>query len=167
MTSPPRRRTWVWFFAVLIVLTIIASVIPLIVVPQLHGLVPVTPALLRDARAAWERNGPLDYDLEYQKKGSVANTFVVQVRNRQAVSVLMDGQPIEPRLYRYHTMEALVDDLERFLDLASKPDSPAAILQARFHPIDGHLVRYLYSVPTTRQQIEVSVKLRPVNGRGG
>jgi len=154
------KRNWLWFYAVLGVLAVAAIVIPFFVMPMIHGLEPLTPDKLQAARKMWDRYGPRDYDMEYRKKGSVSGTFVVQVRDGEAVSVTMDGRPIDPAGYRYHTMPVLVDDLERFLEMAKKPDSPPVILRARFDPQDGHLLKYIYSVPGTSQQIEVSVRLR-------
>jgi hypothetical protein len=159
-TQPrPRRKTWLWFFAILGGLAIAAIIIPFIVGP-VHGLQPVTPEDIKTARQLWERLGPRDYDMEYRKEGSVKGTFDVQVRNGKAVSVTMDGQPLPPEQFHYHTIPALMDDLETFVDLAGKPGNPPVYLRARFDPQDGQLIRYIYAVPGTAQQIKVSVRLR-------
>ena len=167
MTTQPRRRTWVWFFVALGLLSVAAIVIPLVAVPLVHGLVPVTRENLQAARQLWERNGPPDYDMVYAKKGSVSGEFKIQVRNGQAVSVVMDDVPLDrsnnPRLYDFQTMTAMFDDLERFLELSGKPGSPPVLLRARFDPVDGHIIRYIYSVPGTPQQIQVSVRLQRVD----
>src|SRR5438105_3552109 len=70
MASEPRKRTWVWFFGVLAVLSLAAIIVPLVVVPMVHGLVPVTRENFDAARQRWERSGIRDYDLDYRKKGS-------------------------------------------------------------------------------------------------
>jgi hypothetical protein len=163
MTSPQRRSTWIWFYAVLGLLAVAAIVVPLVTIPLVHGLEPVTLERLQLARQMWDRAGPRDYDMEYRKQGSLTGTFAVQVRNGRAVSVLMDGQALPARELPYHTMPVMFDDLERLLELAQKPAAAGTILRARFDPKDGRLVRYIYSYTTgtSRMQIEVSVKLRP------
>ena len=167
MTSPPRSRTWIWFFAVLGILAAVAIIIPLFVVPSVHGLVSVTPENLKAARQLWEKNGPRDYDMEYGKKGSVSGRFKVQVRDGKAVSVIMDDHPLDrstnERLYDFQTMTAIFDDLERFVEQASKPGAPPAIIRARFDPVDGHIIRYIYSATGTPQKVEVSVRLQRVD----
>lgn len=163
MPPPRRTRNWLWFFGVLGILAVAAILIPILVVPAVHGLVPVTPETLRAARQVWERSGPRDYDMEYGKKGSVSGRFKVQVRDGKAVSVVMDDHPLDrtnnERLYDYQTMTAMFDDLERFVEQASKPGAPPTIIRARFDPVDGHIIRYIYSVTGTPQKIEVSVRL--------
>jgi Family of unknown function (DUF6174) len=165
-TQPRRRRIWVWFFVLLGILTVAGVIIPLIAVPLVHGLVPVTRENLQAARQLWEQKGPRDYDMEYQKQGAVKDSFNVQVRNGKAVSVVMNNEPLDPnkdpRLFEYQTMTAMFDDLERFVELASKPDSPQTMLRARFDPVDGHIIRYIYSVTGTPQQIQISVRLQRV-----
>jgi hypothetical protein len=164
MMSQPRRRTWVWFFVALALLAVAAIIIPLIAVPMVHGLVPVTRENLQAARTLWERNGLRDYDMEYRKKGSVGGEFKVQVRNGQGVSVLMDNQPLDrssnPNAFDFHTMTALFKDLERLLEMSEKPGASPVVLRARFDPVDGHIIRYIYSVNGTPQQIQVSVRLQ-------
>jgi hypothetical protein len=163
MAPQPRSRTWIWFFAVLSVLSLAAIIIPLVVVPAVHGLVPVTRENLQAARQLWERHGSRDYDMEYGKKGSVSGRFKVQVRGGKAVSVIMDDHPLDrssnDRLYDYQTMAAMFDDLENFVEQAGKAGAPPTVLRARFDPVDGHIIRYIYSVTGTPQKIEVSVRL--------
>ncbi len=168
MTAKPqavKRRAWLWFFAVLGALTAVALAIPKIVGP-LHGLQTLTPEMMKAAQQLWETKGPRDYDLEYQKKGSVSGKVSVQVRHGKVISGTVDGQPLEPRLYSYHTMTAILDDLERFLELSRKPDSPPTVLKAQFNATTGHLVRYVYVVSSKDQRIELTVQLQPLDGEG-
>ena len=160
--APKRSRTWFWFFVVLAVLTGFALILPIVVLPRLHGLEPVTAADLAAARARWTQNGPRDYDLEYRKRGAATGTFTVRVRDGKPAAVLMDGQPLDrssnPKLYDYYTIPGVFNDVERFLELAEKPGAEPVILRARFDPVDGHITRYLYSAPN--QKVEVSIQLR-------
>jgi hypothetical protein len=160
MASPGPKRNWLWFYCVLAFLAVTAILVPLVIAPMVHGLRPVTAETIQAARELWAHHGPRDYDMEYKKKGSVNGTFQVQVRDGKATSVTMDGRPLDPAQFHYHTMPALIDDLEVFFDLAQKPGSSPVTLRARFDPQDGHLLRYIYSKSGTPQQIEVSVRLR-------
>lgn len=164
MTSQPRRRSWVWFFVALGVLAAAAIVVPLVAVPMVHGLVPVTRENLESARKLWEHTGLRDYDMEYRTKGSVSNGFKIQVRDGKVVSVLMDDQPLDrnnsPTAFDDQTMTVMFKHLERFLQLAEKADGPPVVLQARFDPVDGHIIRYIYRATDTSQPIQVSVRLQ-------
>src|SRR5262249_50398272 len=111
MTAGASKRNWLWFYCVLGALAVIAVLIPLVIAPMVHGLKPVTAETLKAARDLWELRGPRNYDMEYKKNGSVKGTFVVQVRDGKAVSVTMDGQPLDPVQFHYHTMPALIEDL--------------------------------------------------------
>lgn len=169
MTAKPqavKRRTWLWFFAILGALTAVGSLLPRFIGPMFHGLQPLTPEMMKAAQELWEQKGPRDYDLEYQKKGSVGGKFSVRVRQGKVVSGMADGQPLEPRLYSYHTMTAILDDLERFLELSRKPGSRPTVLKAQFNAGTGHLVRYVYVVSGTDQKIELTVQLQPLAADG-
>ena len=153
-----KRRTWVWFFVVLGILAVAAVVIPLFVVPMVQ-LKTVTIADIAAARKLWEQKGPRDYDMTLRKRGSVTGTFEVQVRSGQVVAVTMDGQPLPARQYADYSMPAVIDDLERFVELAASPSAGPVLLRARFDPQDGHLIRYVRKDDQSGT-LEVSVKLR-------
>lgn len=157
-----KRRTWVWFFVVLGVLAVAVVVIPFFVVPMVQ-LKSVTMEDINAARKVWAKNGPRDYDMTLRKRGSIAGNFEVQVRSGQAVAVAMDGQALPPRQYGDYTMPALMDDLERFVQLANDPAEGSLILRARFDAQDGHLIRYVRK-DTQSRTLEVSVKLRRLDG---
>jgi hypothetical protein len=107
---------------------------------------------------------PADYDLEYTMQGSTNGTFKVEVRGGKVVSATLDGRELERRLYAAHDMTGLYDDLERFLEIDSKPDSPRAFVVATFDTVDGHLLHYVRSVSATRQRVEITVGLKRVAG---
>jgi hypothetical protein len=154
---PRRGRGWIWFFAVLGILAVLAITIP--IVYNLRQQLKLED--LEAARALWQQKRPSDYDLTYTKRGSVTGTFVVRVRAGQVVDVTMDGQPVEERLYRSLDMTALLEDLEEFLRLDARPGSPRAFNQAVFDPADGHLIRYVRSVTRPRQRLEILARLEP------
>src|SRR5262245_26823019 len=86
--SPRHGRGWIWFFAVLAALVVLALGIQWWWQARKQRL---TPEQLAEARALWKAQRPRDYDLEYTKKGAVTGTFVVQVRRGQVVSATLDG----------------------------------------------------------------------------
>src|SRR6266851_2006146 len=90
-----RRRGWIWFFLVLVVLTVIA----ITVLVGYKRSFQLTAEKLAEARALWKVNGPADYDLDYEiKKLDGKETYTVQVRVGKAVSATCNGQPLDERL---------------------------------------------------------------------
>src|SRR5207302_4370968 len=118
----------------------------------------LTREQLYAARVDWQRHGPANYDLEYVKEGSVTGTYDVQVRKGKVVAATLDGRPLEPRLYPTCDMNALFDDIERFLDLDAEPGSPRAYNVATFDVQDGHLLRYIRTVSATWQRLHSRLK---------
>lgn len=87
----------------------------------------------------------------------MTGTYRVQVRKGKVVAATLDGRPLEPRLYPTCDMNALFDDIERFLDLDAQPGSPRAYNVATFDVHDGHLLRYIRSVSATGQRLDIRV----------
>ncbi len=154
-----RGRGWIWFFAVLACLVVLALGLQWWYSQKQR----LTPQQLADARALWRVHRPTAYDLEYTKKGNATGTFVVQVRQGKVVSATLDGQQLEARLYSSSDMEGLFDDLERFLEIDSSPGNPRTFTTATFDPQDGHLIRYIRSVMSQRWRVQIDVRLRPLS----
>jgi Family of unknown function (DUF6174) len=166
VTERKRNRGWIWYFAILVVLTVVAITI-LFVYNQGQQL---RPEKLEAARKLWEEKRPADYVLTYTKKGDASGTFVVTVRQGKVVSVIMREevkkenevqvveQPLEQRLYHTYDMEGLFDNIERFLELAAKKDSPRVYLFARFDPKNGQLLKFARRVMGTAQHVEIDVE---------
>jgi hypothetical protein len=162
--QPRRNRNWLWFFLVLALLAAVAVGIPLFYEP----LEPLTIDRLRQARALWEQHRPPNYRLEYTKQGNARGTFVITVRDGKVKSVTLqtEGPPIElePRLYDIHDMTGLLDDIETLLKRDAQPNAPAATNRGRFSPEDGHLVRFVRSVPAENYKLGIRVKELKVLG---
>ncbi len=65
--SVPVRRTsrhWVWYFAVLAVMSATAIILPIVYNLSLQ----LRPDELAAARQRWKANGSRDYDLQFQEK---------------------------------------------------------------------------------------------------
>lgn len=155
---PRSRRAWVWIFVGIGLLTALAIGVQL----WFNLRQQLTLERLEAARALWRQAGPSSYDLEYTKRGSATGTIVVQVRKGRVLSATLDGQPLEPRLYPYYDMAGLFDDIGRFLEIDTAPGSPRTFTKALFDPVDGHLIHYIRSVTSTRQRLEINVRLRPL-----
>lgn len=153
----PRRRNWIWFFALLAVLTVTA-----ISVQVWYNISQqLTPEQLEAAVARWKEKGPHDYEMEYTiRKMDDVETYAVQARKGKVISVTRNGQPVEERLYRYSEMPALFGFIEDFLrqDMAdSQQGKRRTYATASFDPEDGHLLRYVRSVLSSRERVEIYV----------
>src|SRR5947209_7738541 len=93
LISKRTSRSWVWFFAVLAVLAVLAvgTLIAYNAGQQLK------PEQLAAARALWKEKGPADYNLEYsiQKQESELEHWAVEVRGGKVVAVALNDRPLE------------------------------------------------------------------------
>lgn len=158
--SPGRNRGWVWFFVLLVILTLGGITLNW----WYNARQQLTLDRLAAARALWEQKGPRDYDLRWTKQINNVETLDVRVRGGKVVAVTLDGRPLEERLYPYYDMNGLFDFLEQFLHRDTQPDSPRAFAVATFHREDGHLLRYVRSVSATRERVAITTQLRPISG---
>jgi hypothetical protein len=143
-----------WFFAVLTILTITAIVLQVWYNKHLE----LTAERLAEARGLWNANGPANYDMQYVIRTlDSIETFDVEVRNKKAIAVVCNGQPLEERLYRYSEMPALFGYIEGFLDQDSEPGRPRTLAKATFDVHDGHLLHYVRSVASKRERQEISI----------
>jgi hypothetical protein len=161
----PRTRShgWVWFFAIVALLTVTAIII-LGVFKYRFRLEPLTRERLDAARKLWDEHGPRDYDLRYTtvKTGST-EVYTVRVRAGEVVYAEPDPRPLA-RKRDYYGMPSLFRYLDEFLKEDARPGRPRAESLAAFDTHDGHLVRYVRRVPDTGQKLEISVdEFEPVS----
>jgi hypothetical protein len=161
----PRSRVWIGVYVVLGLLGLAALIVPFVLMPIVYQRQQLQREALEAARKRWEEKGPRDYRLEYTKRGSARGTYVVWVKNGQVVAVLEkqdenqpdeSGRRLEPRLHLYYGMPALLDDIERFLQLQD-----GARLVAAFDPADGHLTWFSRMAPGGESLIIEHVYLQP------
>jgi len=155
-TERRRSRGWLWFFVILIALTITSITVQI----SFNLSQQLTQQKLEAARAHWREAGPRDYDLEYtiEKIGS-KETFQVQVRDSKVVASTRDGQPEEPRLFRYRDMLYLFTLMEDFLEHDTQPGMPRTFASAIFDQADSHVIRYVRSVKSTLERQEIKTRL--------
>src|SRR5262249_4945104 len=127
MSAPQQSYRWVWYFVVLVILTVAACTI--LVWYNLRQQLKKED--LQKAREQWERDRPLNYVLHYTKSVSASGIFNVEVLNRKATSVSWDGRkitknnkPIDPSRYPRYDMSALMDDIETFMEEDAEPGQP-------------------------------------------
>jgi len=160
VTPPGGRRAWIWYFVLLAVLTV-TSITVLI---RFNLGQQLTLAKLEEARARWEAKGPKNYDMELQKRGSVEETRRVEVREGKVVWAIVNGRPLEARLFAYSDVPALFDEIEDFLKLDSEHGKPRTFCTAAFDAQDGHLIHFVRRVMGRTERIEITVKLQPATG---
>src|SRR5262245_3537490 len=136
MTAARKNRGWLWYFVIVLVLAIAATV--------WLGVFNLRQQLQREqldaARKLWEKNGPKDYRFLYTTRRNDeprVDRFVVVVRNGKVISVtLNDVVQIEERSLRYHSMPALFDSIETFLVLDADPKRPRTHARGLFDAKD-------------------------------
>lgn len=158
--APKKSRSWLWYFAFLVAATMAATTT--MIVYNLRQ--QLTPQQLQEAIGRWQKNKPADYDMEYSKQsGSTVETYYVQVRGGKVTRVDMrtgqakDVEPLEERLYPYHSVDALFGFMNDFLAQDARPGRPKAFVRAVFADEDGHPMRYVRSVSATRERVEIIV----------
>src|SRR6476660_6753191 len=158
-TPPKKNRKWIWYFAVLTVLTIIATATLAIynIYQQLK------PEKLDAAIALWKEKGPKDYVLIYTAKTKDHSAdrddhYVVKVKDGRAYEVLINGLAAEERQLAYYGMPRLLQYLERFMEIDAEPGRPKTFLRGDFNAKTGALVRYVRRVMGTRQRLEINVE---------
>lgn len=159
MEPRPANRNWIWYFAVVGVL----AVVFVVVLARYNISQQLSADKLAAAKALWDRDKPRDYDLEYTQAGDAAETRRVKVRGGKVVSVVRDGELLEPRFYAYSDMDAWFGFLEDYVKEDAEPGKPRVYSVATFDPEDGHIVRYVRRVMGTTQRLEVNFQLRRVS----
>jgi hypothetical protein len=177
--SPPARRGWLAYFAVLGVLGLAALVIPI-----LYNLgLQLTPEQEARARALWRSAAPADYDLTMgllTTRGGeeTRDEYRVAVRGGRTVLVGLNGWLLhaDPSL-AVPAGTALLgmppEDLHRFgvnalfadIEAALKHDAASGgrdYLTVTFDPRDGHPIRYVHRIRGTREQVEWMLRLTRV-----
>jgi hypothetical protein len=139
-----KNHGWIWFFVVVFGLGV-AAMASLIVYNLNQQL---KPEQLQAARHLWKEKGWRSYQLTYTiKRGIEASTdsYVVRVRNGKVVSSTVNGLPEEKRLFGARGMEAMFDDIERFLELGAKPGQ-RIFMRAFFDQNTGAVKWYVRNV---------------------
>jgi hypothetical protein len=180
--APARKpnRSWVWFF-----LLLAAAGAGAVVVPIVYNLrQQLRPEQLADARARWEKAGPLDYDLVWEAKQDRdprPTEYHVIVRGGHVCAVSENGHltladesaaplggavgPTLAALERVprheltgYTVEAQFREMEENLKKSAESGGKD-FATASFDSRDGHPIHYIYRVKRSSQRLEWNIRL--------
>jgi hypothetical protein len=159
MDAPLKTHSWIWYFSVLAILTIIATAT--LAIYNLRQ--QLKPEQLDAAIALWAAKGPKDYVLVYTAKkteisGEMDDHYVVKVHGGQATEVLVNGAPLEDRQLAYYGMHRLLQNLERFMEIDAEPGRPKTYVRGDFDAKTGAVLRYVRRVMGSRQRVEIVVE---------
>ena len=163
----PRSRRWAWYFAVLLVLGVVAVIVPLVY----NLMAQLTPEKLEAARTLWKENGPADYELLYQERigAGPVETFRVEVRGGKVSVWWRKGgkeknlEELTPSQRQAYTVPGLFERMEHFLE-EDRAASRRNYVTAAFDAKDGHPLRYVRRVSGTQERLEWVVEmLQPGN----
>jgi hypothetical protein len=151
-----------WFFGLLIVLSVVLVGLEYWFTLQRQ----LTPERLDRARHIWDahwQGRPRDYVWEYAVEDRSRNKEVyrIEVRNGQAISAARqeDERFVPVDRYPYATMDALFDHVAELLEADRNSEGPRAYMTVDFDGRDGHVVRLIRSIRSTRERTEIDVKL--------
>jgi hypothetical protein len=157
-TVPVKKsRRWIWYFIILFALAFLATVVLIVFNLQQQ----LKPEQLAAARALWKERGPADYTMSYTTRvneETQADHYWAKVRGGKVVEAKYNGEPEPAERRGYRGMEALFDDMERFMKKDSEPGSPKTYVRAIFDDQNtGGLRWYVRRVMGGRQRVEITV----------
>jgi hypothetical protein len=125
----------------------------------------LTPELLAQAEARWNRANIGSYQLEVEMKGDRLEKalFEVTVRSGQVVSLKRNGQAVQIAPDRDYSIPGLFRTLHQELDLVKKPvllgapEGYTAYPMAAFDGQNGRLVQYRRTVGGASNTIDIRV----------
>jgi hypothetical protein len=153
-------RGWVWFFVVLG--TVTAAAVTAAVSYNLYQ--QLTLGRLAAARQLWREKGPTGYEVDYllKREDGSEQRFRTKVEDGQVVSVTRNGsRRLEAGRYPFASMDELFNYIERKLQTDSEAGGSRVFATAVFDRNDGHVLRYVRSVRSPRERLEVIVNLHP------
>lgn len=152
-TANRKSRAWLWFFGLLILLT--ATVITIEIWYNLRQ--QLKPEQLAGARQLWREKGPVSYEVRYTLKRQDGGEEKRLVTVREGTLATNHG-----RRDSFASMDSLFDYVEKRLEADAQPGTPRVFVTAIFDRHDGHILRYVRSVRSNRERLEVVVQLRPL-----
>jgi hypothetical protein len=164
----PKNYGWAYFFAFIIV----ASVGVAGFMIWFNLSIQLKPDQLEAATKLWKEKGPKNYDMTYTKQlndDTRVDKFEVKVRGGKVEEVRMNGRPLVRQSedagdpLPYHSMDRLLSDIERNMDIDQKAGAPKVYVTAVFEPENGALRKYIRRVMGSKTRVEINVTLKPVD----
>ena len=152
---PQRNRRWIWFFVVLVALTILATTVMIVYNLQQQ----LKPEQLAAAHQLWKEKGPADYTLAFTKKIDErpdVEQFLIKVKGGRVVEGFMNGRPFD-KMHHY-SMDKLFDQVIRFQELSEEKGQPRVFCRAIFAPDTGAILWYVRRVMGSRDRVEITVE---------
>jgi Family of unknown function (DUF6174) len=168
---PPARKPWVWYFlGIALVAGGLLLWLALFIQQQLAPAQQLRVDQLLAARRLWEARKIDEYQMVYtvQRGGdSKKDQYYVEVRGGKVRSVIFNGkEPLPENQLEYHSMAGLFSDIERFLGIDARPDSPQTFCRGYFDAQDGHLILFVRRVVGRPESVEIKVEeFRPGGGK--
>ena len=160
----PKNRNWIWFFAALVVLGAASVSINW----AYNVRQQLTMEQLNRNQDLWDKNGPADYDLlvdkTYRSLGDGEDRqdrFEIQVRKKKVTAATMNGRSLEKRLWDQYDLPGWMDFVESFVKKDTAPNAPRTFRTAQFDPKTGQLLHFTRSVSTTRERVELFLRVTP------
>jgi hypothetical protein len=160
MPPPSRNRGWLWYFLILVVLTIAATGI--LVVYNLGQ--QLKPEELEAARKLWDEKGPANYTLVYKTKNKDDEevTYRVKVREKKTVEATFSSSSknlsIDKEQLGHYGMHGLFVDVERFMEIDQKKGARRIFCRAIFDPETGAIRWYVRRVMGSTERLEITVE---------
>ena len=154
-----KNNGWIWYFVGVFVLAIVATGITV----RYNFAMQLKPEMLETAQALWIEKGPRDYLLAYKistvsrETGAHEAHYLVKVKDGRAYEAKVDGIEQEPDRMVWYGMPKLFYYIQGFLDKDAEPGKPKVYARAVFDPETGALLRYIRSVMTTGDRVEINV----------
>jgi hypothetical protein len=117
-----------------------------------------TPGLFAEVEQSLASNPDgRDREVDYTSPLSSKATCHVRARQARVVSVVWNGQRVSPRLDHFFDQPNLNAAIQRRLELDAESGSRVFHV-ALFNQQDGHLVRYVRSILSTRERLQIELK---------
>jgi hypothetical protein len=161
---PPRKKNnWGWIgFFVFIVAASLAAAGTMI---WYNLSIQLKPEQLEAARRLWKERGPRDYKMLYTTRlndSDRTDTFLVTVRGGEVREVLMNGRPLDAEQRPYYSMDAIFNQIEKFMRIDQKPGAPKVYVTAVFDEDTGAMRKYVRRVMGSSQRVEMTAKIEPL-----
>ncbi len=163
--TPQNNYAWIWFF----VFIVVASVGVTGFMIWFNLSIQLKPDQLETAWELWKENGPKNYNMVYTKRindDRKVFAYGVKVRNGQVVEVKQDKEFLEKTKEHnpliYHSMDSLLRDAARFLEMDARPEAKKVYVTAIFDDKNGAMLRYVRRVMGGTERVELHIELKAV-----
>ena len=159
MSTAQNKLGWLWFFVILVLLTVLATVI----LVRFNLWQQLQPDQLARARQLWKEKGPHSYRLVYSKKiteesrESRTEDYDVEVRDGVVAQIKVNGRLEPANRHPSHTMDDLLNLVAANLERDQDKGRPRTYTRALFQGDNGGLRWYVRRVMGSKERVEIEV----------